>query len=242
MEDNLENFLSNISDRKIFFSLCEKTQPYLESIPHRYTEDGEYAMIYRALMRRDSSGMKSLIVNYDVASRLGYGEEKLNDLAVKNTPELFPPTIASLKDVLFGMTGNPPFLEENLVNGNMDKISIVSNEDFVFGAGAIYYDDHKILNQFADETQSNLFVLPSSVHEMLVLPDNGDVKSAELEEVIHEVNNTAVFPKERLGWKPLHFDRESNVLSLAEEKKEPAISQKQQKREPVHNQIRRGGR
>lgn len=243
-DTQLKQLLSDVSDRKIYFSLCEKNQQELKSRPYRLTADGEYAIVYQVLMEHNSLGVKNLVVNNRLAKEMGYDESKLYELAMKNTPEIFPAQIISIKEEMkkdFGVETGTGSLNEILAAPDMDNIFIVSNEDIILGAGAMYYDDHKVLNEIAEKLQENLIVLPSSIHEVIVIPDDGRMKVSEIKEMICNVNLEGVAPKERLGWKPLRFDRESCVLSLAEERKEPVVSQKQ-KREPVHKQMKRGGR
>lgn len=243
--DKIEQYLSKVSDRKIFFSLCEKNSEKLKSMPHRLTVDGEYAMIYRGLMERNSAGHKSLVISNIVAEKMELDESRLYDLAMKNTPEIFPAKIVSIENEMKALIKEANMETESLNEifavPEMKNVFIVSNENDIMGAGSIYYDDHKVLNEIAEKLQQDLIVLPSSVHEVIVIPDDGKMKVPELKEMINEANLEFVEPKERLGWNPLRFDRECNVLSLAEERKEPVVS-RIQKRESIHRERKRGGR
>ena len=67
----------------------------------------------------------------------------------------------------------------------------------------------------AMELHSNLFIYPSSIHEVLVLPDEGTRKQrAKLKEMVEEVNETNVSPEERLSNSVYYFDREKQEVTI----------------------------
>ena len=59
---------------------------------------------------------------------------------------------------------------------------------------------------------TNFYVLPSSIHELLILPDNGSMQLSELEAMVREVNATQVAPEDRLSDKVQYYDREAKLL------------------------------
>ena len=58
-----------------------------------------------------------------------------------------------------------------------------------------------------------IIVLPSSIHELLILPDNGSMQLSELEAMVREVNATQVAPEDRLSDKVQYYDRETKLLT-----------------------------
>ncbi len=65
------------------------------------------------------------------------------------------------------------------------------------------YDNTDILkdylNKVKDETGNNckgLYVLPSSIHELILVPDNGDMNKNYMMQMVREVNSTEVRPDE----------------------------------------------
>ena len=61
-------------------------------------------------------------------------------------------------------------------------------------------------------------VLPSSIHELLILPDNGSMQLSELEAMVREDNATQVAPEDRLSDKVQYYDREAKLLQRGQEK------------------------
>lgn len=85
---------------------------------------------------------------------------------------------------------------------------VLTNNDGYKGAYAVLCAD---LKQFADKVGSNLILLPSSIHEWLVVAEPLSLEQAET--MVREVNNTEVKPEERLSYKPYYYDRENETLS-----------------------------
>ncbi len=239
-----------IYDRRIYSSLVSRdTYEGYGNVPGRYTEDGEYAMIYRLLLGRDAEGVTSLVISDRLAEAMSLDEEGLHEAAARNTPELFPPKIEKLVDVMKDFeAADIPEIEESpqadvLESPEVQDVYLVSNETRVLGAGAMYYEDKKVLQDLSESLQSDLIVLPSSIHEMMVLPDDGQKKISELEETIESVNSSVIKPREILGWKALRYERNTNELSVARDQDSPEREQDRQQRKAARSTpMRRGGR
>ena len=74
---------------------------------------------------------------------------------------------------------------------------------------------------------NDFFILPSSIHEMLILPDDGQVDAEMLKDMVKEVNATQVAPEERLTDDVYHYDTKDHVFEkadrFAERQKEKAV-------------------
>lgn len=91
---------------------------------------------------------------------------------------------------------------------------VVSNTETLNGASAVFYPE--FMDQAAKELGGNYFILPSSVHEMLFLPDDGNMKSAELKEMVTSINADVVSPADRLTDSVYHYDAAEKVFELGE--------------------------
>ena len=65
------------------------------------------------------------------------------------------------------------------------------------GAGVIAYQD--FMDQAAERVGGDFFVLPSSINEILLVPDNGDMTADALRDMVKDVNAKEVSPEERLS-------------------------------------------
>ena len=82
------------------------------------------------------------------------------------------------------------------------------------GAGVIAYQD--FMDQAVERIGGDFFVIPSSINEILLVPDNGDMTADALRDMVQEVNAKEVSPEERLSDNVYHYDSKDHVFELAE--------------------------
>lgn len=254
MAETLEQLISSVPERKIYCSLVNRDNERYNDLPSRKTPDGEYNIIYKILLDRNAQNVNSVIITKELADRMSLDENRLHELAVKNTPELFPPRLEKLEDIFAELKDIVKMEEvgEVIAEINMIRMSpslqnafILSNEEGISGAAAMYYEDKKILRDISEKLQKDLFILPSSIHEVIVLPDDGEHQAAELAQTIQKVNMSNEPPEYVLGCQPLHYDKNTNTLAVVKDRDTPGREQSMQKKKELqHNQnyVRRGGR
>lgn len=89
---------------------------------------------------------------------------------------------------------------------------VLSNCDRVFGASALLYSSSMKL--LAEELNRNLIILPSSVHEVILVPDDGMTEKKFYREMVREVNDTQVEPEERLSYNVYRYDRVMGKVTI----------------------------
>ena len=95
------------------------------------------------------------------------------------------------------------------------------NRDFppmyVLGAtadnGAVYMTDLELLRGFCDKIESDVYIIPSSVHEVLLIPVDGTESESMLNEMIADVNKTELEPVEVLSNHAYYFSRNTGFES-----------------------------
>lgn len=95
-----------------------------------------------------------------------------------------------------------------------NPMTVVSNDQSINGAAVMFYPGQ--MDKIAEQMQGDYFVLPSSVHEMLVIPDTGDFQHEELKAMVTEINATQVEPKDRLTDEVYHYDSKDRVFEKAD--------------------------
>jgi hypothetical protein len=104
-------------------------------------------------------------------------------------------TLMEMNPQMTEMLGVAPEHEEQLVLSNTKKIN-----------GAAAMTDKKILELALDKLGvDTLYILPSSIHEVLAVAAMGDPD--ELRQLVCEVNDTQVVPKERLSYNVYKYER-----------------------------------
>jgi hypothetical protein len=90
---------------------------------------------------------------------------------------------------------------------------LLTNERKCLGAACISYPGEA--ERIAEQLQSDYYMLPSSVHECLILPDDGRYSADELGNMVQEINRTQLQPQEILADHVYRYDRKTQKMSCA---------------------------
>ncbi len=158
-------------------------------------------------------------ITKDMASRMDFDERELMQTAMRNTVKAHPAELVEMQKVMMDMSGLRKLEPgDNLLRDNCSPVEdlsmlILSNSDKFFGATALFYPEVKA--QIADATGGSYYILPSSVHELIVLPDKGSFDERELARMVQSVNSCEVRPEEQLGNKVLYYNAAMDRLMVA---------------------------
>lgn len=192
-----------------------QNEDMLRDMPHREFQD--LSIIYRWVVKVDENGIQSSAIRNNLAEQLGMNEEQLFKCAVDNTRRIFPPTVKSMNDVIREMFISDGMSAEvaDMMIGEMpeDKMMwVISNDRGINGAGSMLYEDN--LHKLAMKLETDLYILPSSVHECIAVSTNvGD--PYELAEMVSEINMGQVALEDRLSNQVYHYDKDARRLTLA---------------------------
>lgn len=201
-EDKFEDARDNIVFQVIN---TEQNKEMLSRMPHR--EYLDLSIIYRWVIAVGENGTQSTIIKNELAEAFGMNEEQLFQCAVENTRKMFPPVVRSMKDE-FRRDGAP----EEMIEEMSDEMYIISNDRGANGAVSILYEDN--LHKLAEKLETDLYILPSSVHECLAV--SVEMRDPyELAEVVHEINMSEVDLRDRLSNQIYHYDKDTRKLSVA---------------------------
>ncbi len=131
----------------------------------------DMAITFHLVVSIDDSCMQSLKITRELQQRWGVSVEQLLKLAKKNTPELLPARVCELSQLMKCYINTREFMleqEEDLTNEEKIDMIVVSNELGINGAAVMLYDG--VMEQIANEYDSDLYLLPSSIHEIIVVP------------------------------------------------------------------------
>ena len=177
----------------------------LENVPHRKVCDMETVC---CLAFEDGENRSFLTVTKEMLKKWRVAEDELFRVAVANAAQSDPPTMRPLINVLCGFDADFDELEEE---GKGEQFYIASTPDGVLGAKVILYPG--FLAKAAEKLGGSFYLIPSSIHEFLLLPDTGDVEAEALTEMIHSINETQVSPEERLSDHPYRYDKDMKTIT-----------------------------
>ena len=180
----------------------------LSTIPH--TEKEDMSMVYRFVISTDDRGTASVLATNQMLENYGITPEQLHADAMAMAPECFPADVRGMQEILAEMMGLPP----EMVGDNPSEMYVATCNHGVYGAGCIFYPD--FMKQAAEKLGGDYFILPSSVHEVILLPDNGTVSHRELQSMVKEINATEVAPEDWLSDNVYHYDSKAQIFERAE--------------------------
>ena len=138
-------------------------------------------------------------------------QEQLHTLAVKNTPILNPPQLLDVEKMAYGIKEEIPLNDGKKLGFGM--YTLTNTEQFD-GAAAMFYPG--VLEQLAEKFGRNYFVIPSSVHEVIVVPEETGIEAEELQNMINAVNPD-VAPEEVLSDTLYEYDAKQKILYVVED-------------------------
>ena len=191
-------------------------------MPHQLKED--LAITYHVAVGKNQDGLSSMLITNEMMKEYGVTQEQIHEDAMKSSPRVMVPEVSSIgvlideiyqKNILMLTPDEREMLLETLQESSeMPTFFVVTNTERIDGAGVIFYPE--FMDNMGELLGNDFFILPSSIHQMLVLPDDGQVDAEMLRDMVKEVNATQVAPAERLTNDVYHFDTKDHVFEKAD--------------------------
>ena len=193
---------------------AEVNKELLETVPHQVLED--MAVVYRFVLSTGENGNASCLVSNQMLETMGVTPEQLFADAAEIAPKKNPTEIKGMSQLMAEMMGpeTAQMLGIALVDPEDEMMFVASNPNKLNGAAVLTYPG--FLEQAAEQLGGDFYVLPSSIHEIILLPERGDMCPRELENMVQEVNATQVAPEDKLSDNVYHYDSEAKAFELAE--------------------------
>lgn len=186
-------------DRIIYRLVSRERNSYmLKDMP--YIPFLDMAITFHLVVSINDSCMQSLKITRELQQRWGISVEQLLKLAKKNTPELLPARVCELSQLIERYMDPGEWklkLEEDLTNEEKIDMIVVSNELGINGASVVLYDG--VIEEIANEYDSDLYLLPSSIHEMIVVPVGKDDLHRTFSSMVNNINQRYVDEDEVLS-------------------------------------------
>ena len=191
---------------------AEANVELLTKVPHENMED--MAVVYRFVLESNEDGRASILVTNDMIDRMGVTHEQLRIDALENAPEIRPAVIQGMNEVMREMMGPEVFEMMGIPEQTEEMMYVASVPDKNAGAGVLAYQE--FMDQAAERLGGDFYILPSSIHEILLVPDNGEQMADDLRDMVVQVNVTEVRPDEKLSDNVYHYDSKEHIFELAE--------------------------
>lgn len=190
---------------------AEQNKEQLEKIPHRIFMD--LAVVYYAVARdHEQEAFGTIPIHNGHMEKWGQEEENLYQTALMNMRADGEADFASIETVVGRMLPGITFPGEAANASRGRDMYILTNCRKRFGAAEIL--DKKTLRMVADRVGDRFILLPSSVHETIVLSPRDETEYDWLAEMVREVNDTHVDIEERLSYHVYVYSRDEEALQI----------------------------
>ncbi len=181
--------------RLVHFS---RNRELLNEIPHIRFLD--LAIIFYCLVFSRETSTASILIRNSHMKLWNTTPEELYALSKDNTPRLLQSHFENLMQLL----GGPK-------DDTLYPMYVLTNESRFYGASCILYDT--LLADLSLRFQSDLYIIPSSIHEVLLLPAKEDLDRRDFNRMIAEVNDSQLQPDEVLSDHVYYYSRKNDVIS-----------------------------
>lgn len=205
----------------------EGNEELLSVRPHTTMDD--LAVTYCIMLGDNENGSMSVPITNQIMETWGVTQEDLQRLAKENCDTLTPSKFVSMNAVMTDMM-IPQIMDDygisreeasQMINDMIpadDKMFVLTNEQKLNGAAALL--DEKMMEQITEKVGNDFYILPSSVHEVLIVPKEAGMDFKDLEAMVQEVNATQVAPQDKLSDHVYQYDNETREVFRADRAEE----------------------
>jgi hypothetical protein len=173
-------------------------------------------------------GEGSILIHNSHMQMWNVTAEQLMKAAMENTPRIYPWECTSMEDVIniyaeqhlgqeFGLNEGQYSVDVD-IDDDLEqflekmKMQVLSNIKRTQGAACILYPE--VLKTLADRCECSFYIMPSSIHEVILMAVTGKEDTDELKSMIHDINVTQVEPEEVLSDSLYYYDRIRQVVKV----------------------------
>lgn len=178
----------------------EKNKEMLKTSP--YEEFLDLALVYQYTIQISSEVQGTAQITNEHFESFGITREELYETAKRNTKQLYPAVIYAIEDVIFGR--KKEWDGEKIEPGVYPQLYVMTNRAGIHGAASLIYKDG--LRKFAEAAGGGFYILPSSIHEVIFVPDRPDISLRCLADSVREINAERVEPTDVLSDQVYYYE------------------------------------
>ncbi|MBA4700967.1 MAG: hypothetical protein H2212_16205 [Ruminococcus sp.] len=202
---------------KIIFKLIhtDKNKKMLECIP--FVEVLDLSIVFYVLLEMDKTGTATIQISNEHLKIWEVSKEEVYDVALKNAANLLPAEFFTMQYAIERMLEAASGEDENLLNQmgeeKEDVMYVLTNSLRNYGAACLFYPH--VLDMIGEMLKEDFFILPSSIHEVIIVPESKGLDTGEMNEMVIEINETQVAPEEVLSNHVYFYKRKGKKLMLS---------------------------
>ena len=207
--ENYENVRKTIVYKLVNY---QKNKKLLEDVQYKRVLD--LAVVFYCLIEQRKGVSATALIHNEHLRIWNVTEDEIYNDALKNTPVLLAGSIVPMSKILSEIAGTAPVDNDEKVceYTGEDILYVLTNSSRVNGAACILYDN--LLKKFANDVHSDLYILPSSVHEVIIVPKKNAFDKSELADMVREVNEQGVSQDEILSDNVYEYNRKNGLITM----------------------------
>lgn len=218
-EIDINDFKSIRNDIVLRLVNYDRNKEMLKECPYKLFLD--LAITFRCIVNEDDIGMASIMITNKEFDRWDVDLEDLYQLALFNTVQRYPWQMIPISKVVMDCFESrinelPEDVASELKNLRLEETGVnmfvLTNQPKVFGAACLIYDN--VIKNFAKVQESNVYIMPSSVHEVMLVPEDDTTSSEFLQELLDEANRSSVGLIDLLSDHIYYYDRDMDKIVI----------------------------
>lgn len=189
----------------------EKNERFLKETPHILMENLNLAATFYVMLSSTPEMNMGFSIKEDHLKMWNVDIAELLPIATDNTNRMYHFVIRSMEDVLFGLTAGTEYQDEDYAYSPFAMYVLTDKDRNCLGSSALLLKDK--IKDFADNCNCDVYILPSSIHELILLrEDFPDIDISYLKEMVREVNATQVREDEFLSDNVYYYSRKHDAI------------------------------
>ena len=199
MKTDIEKMLSNFESAKQFLrlELVNERSIHNGRVTRPLCETGDIRMVCKIAVAEDYGKAVQVEVTGQMVKVWGISEDELFSAANKSCAEARKPVIRLMQEMIN--------LEIETDSPDYTPMYVLTNEHLLHGAACICYEG--ILDKIREMVGCGYYILPSSVHEVLILPGEFNLRTGfEYKKIVEQINATGYVGDDYLSDTPMYYD------------------------------------
>lgn len=200
----------------------DRSQEFLKECPHFPFLN--LSVVFYLLIDDARIGTGTVMIRNVHMQQLKLKKEELLGLAMKNMGRLLPADFMTTEQLISELRAGSMETEAGIAecrDGHSDteamdkklQLFVLTNSRRSYGA--VWMMDMEVLRRVADQLKDDFYVIPSSIHECMVLPAGYHLKTESISRIVRRINRTKVAPEELLADSVYRYDRARGRLIIA---------------------------
>jgi len=210
-----DNICNNVILRLVNYDMNKEL---LKGIPHKIVLE-DLAVTFHVLTGSNSEGIQSFCIKNELFDSFGISIDRLYKSALTNTMSYLKASIREVIEVITSMIASDnmdsveyaELYDRTNRDGRRGDMYVLTNNIGLYGATTMLYPD--IIKGLADEFECDLYILPSSVHEVLLVLDFGlEYNGDRLKEMVYNINREVLKSNDILSDSVYRYTRATNKI------------------------------